>query len=956
VATNKNNSAAQHAPGTDNFWNNLPSSFTNEASVEHLLIVPLITALGYERADYATKVPVVFQRGQVGRPNEADYVVFGCPVHDNDNSLFVVEAKHPGRPIGNAKSQGESYAFALRTPVLITTNGISFEIWQLQPTQQSQCVFCEPVADLAKHRGTIESILSKPALIQYCKSILAKPIQEFQSDYSPYFYAELARIQKWADAITRTLRPYGDHGAAGLPSTDNKLLQIPGAIILASSGMGKTTLAFSFLRLGIEALIKGNSQQIPFFINLLDIEATGESLIDYACSRMAAHCPGVTPAVFQDICRNAGLLLICDTFDRLSVASRAKIVAELEAISRDHPKSTLIVLSRPSAIPALQLASYELLPLSNDEIRLFGDAFIKATRGNTNVYRPTMSALIRELAKYPLILELLWKSWNKNGRFPTDLKEIFEFWIESLFPENMAPTRKLRLIDTLTAISQSLSEGRRSLRDICDDLSAAGYSTADVDELHALDAIDAKQSLVQIRHEAMADYLRAKAISQFTGTNLSDTIDRISLSADSFFPALLISVLPDRLPQQQLWNRIARLDPRTYINALRYAPDLSDDLLNLDDNAFQIAVLEDLQKGVELPLAGLFPALMPHIERQFVGVDNERISVEGTATRSAELHWRFLPRSNANGQLVTVKFPDINTSTTIVHFSGMAEYRVDQGRLHGAALLYEALARSILNNELVGGPIFTEERVIARLRLVASKGVDVNLTSNLDIIEAAIAPYSDRAVTWGSSVHAPYFEIQSLLKDIRTLRDHGLSRLSCWWAIPALSARNNIATPIEIQNYLQAMYARATAAYKEVAEASFGRVLKFMAFYPSLPVKWKIGIYRPNRDLYDVAIEESFIPVANESQAGVDAAIASDSSDFRQRMAETKAALICLKRYGPNTSIWMGQSIFPMSHGREPNGVLSGCTAALRMTRSLLLRDLDALFTDLPSKPSQPRI
>lgn len=121
------------------FWDHVPSTadMRGEANLERLLILPLLSALGYDANDIDSKYPVEFQKGLLGRKPEADIVCFWGPLHNRDTSLVVVEAKKTGKALPDAKKQGESYAANLRAPLLLLTNGEVLEIWQLQTTQES---------------------------------------------------------------------------------------------------------------------------------------------------------------------------------------------------------------------------------------------------------------------------------------------------------------------------------------------------------------------------------------------------------------------------------------------------------------------------------------------------------------------------------------------------------------------------------------------------------------------------------------------------------------------------------------------------------------------------------------------------------------------------------------------------------------------------------------------------
>jgi type I site-specific restriction endonuclease len=128
------------------FWSDIAGvDLRGEGNVELRLVIPLLHALGYEDEDIDSKYPVVFQEGRLGRKPEADFVCFHGPLHNRDTSLLVVETKRQGEELPDGKAQGESYAANLRAPLLLLTNGEALEIWQLQKTQDSECVLAIPV-------------------------------------------------------------------------------------------------------------------------------------------------------------------------------------------------------------------------------------------------------------------------------------------------------------------------------------------------------------------------------------------------------------------------------------------------------------------------------------------------------------------------------------------------------------------------------------------------------------------------------------------------------------------------------------------------------------------------------------------------------------------------------------------------------------------------------------------
>jgi hypothetical protein len=216
----------------NNFWNSSPpSTFANEAEVEHQLVLPLLYALGYETADIVPKYPVEFREGRRGRKPEADFVCFNGTPHDRNSSLLVVETKAPNESLTGGKVQGESYAANLRAPVLVMTNGQRFEAWQLQPTRDSERVVDLAVADLIANQGKLERLLSKKALVSLCDLLSVKTFVKFVAQHKEYVSAEAARISKDKNCINRTLRYRAAEKYQTLLPSDQLINACPGGAI-----------------------------------------------------------------------------------------------------------------------------------------------------------------------------------------------------------------------------------------------------------------------------------------------------------------------------------------------------------------------------------------------------------------------------------------------------------------------------------------------------------------------------------------------------------------------------------------------------------------------------------------------------------------------------------------------------------------------------------------------------
>lgn len=147
------------------------TTFTNEADVERRLVEPLLLAFGYEDNDIRPKHAVIFQEGRSGRPHEADFAIFAGPEASKNASLLIIEVKRPGETLDDGKEQGESYAANLHAPFLIVTNGLDLELWQLQPSCESERVYSSSVKCLASrfdelHRLIAKDILDRSAAVE----------------------------------------------------------------------------------------------------------------------------------------------------------------------------------------------------------------------------------------------------------------------------------------------------------------------------------------------------------------------------------------------------------------------------------------------------------------------------------------------------------------------------------------------------------------------------------------------------------------------------------------------------------------------------------------------------------------------------------------------------------------------------------------------------------------------
>ena len=536
------------------FWSSIQAQiFENEAAVETRLVLPLLYALGYDESEIVPKAPIVFQQGKKGRKHEADFIVYHGVTHNAETSLIVVEVKSPDEGLAGAKQQAESYAFSTRAPLLLLTDGVELEIWQLQAAMASECVLKAQVSSLVGSRGEIESLIGKEGALTYCRSLHHKSIVETSGDYSAYEIAELKRTASWANSVLRTLL----HATQAPPYRSDQLLEeMPrGAIVLAPSGYGKTTLSYAIHR---QALLKGQHDdhaRLSFHLGLSDL-ADGEHVLGFIKDRLTAHCPAVTEAALKTVLRDQGAILICDRFELLSQRARVATERYLRNLTRDFPRVQIFVFSRGTSPPELPLDVLTLELLDEDQqlniVNLLapGQAYLLRA----------MPTLLRQLCKVPLLLTYTVQYWLLNARFPTRIDRVFQSWLENLLvyrPGNEVEAINCEL--ALSTLAVATAENNISKAEAVSLLLDAGQAPSIFDDLVRFGAVWVDGDIIQLQHEALADYLRAKSLAAGAEDAVRERIATVPLAEDSWFPIILLALLRSAELRKTLWERLAPL-------------------------------------------------------------------------------------------------------------------------------------------------------------------------------------------------------------------------------------------------------------------------------------------------------------------------------------------------------------------------------------------------------------
>ena len=933
------------------FWNSpLPSGFLNEADVEQRLILPLLYALAYEPADVVPKFPVVFREGRRGRKPEADFVCFKDKPHDQNNSLLVIEAKAPNEALGDGKLQGESYAANLRSPVLLMTNGSAFEVWQLQATKESEKVVDLAVADIMSNRGPLEAVLSKNALVALCERLSVKPFPKEARKHQAYLAAEVARYAQEGAAISRTLRRKHDGGQHSTLSSEQLMSAHPkGVVILAPSGYGKSTLAHQLLRQACEESLSREQTLLPFLIPLPALERGNGSLLTFMQQRLVAHSPGVTSDTLRDNLHDFGGVVVCDSFDRIPAASRMEVQSELSNLIRDFPLVQVFVLTGGAYTPEVALSVFELAPLSAEELRDL-EVLVLNNKKQVAFVSSTMPQTLRNICENVLVARLVLEYWKEHGRLPLELGVLFRAWLNrTLQGGELSKGNSVWLESALTFLAAATVEAPIRATEAASLLKAQQLDPTLIDELLACDALRANGIMLEVQHEALADYLRVMQMVSLPQSELTEKLITVTLSKDSLFPTLLISQLGSREVQANVWRRMSETELDIYLDALRYRFDLSEELQQLDQDALSRNYLEDFLDGIEIPVDAFCPQMRKPVLRYLAQEEDAKLALTGIVHGPPINEVAYGFRGDRDGNRIIVSRPEREPgvhSTEWFHL-GRSGYRLDSGRLLGTARLRDTLLKVIGNQELEGGKAWISERLIGRIwHVQRAYTLEVHEADSLEAIEQKLNAFAGKWVPYGEQSRES-FSVDAMLQDLRVLRQAGMQRLDLWWRdngwIPEATAQ----TEETLKKVLDEYFRRRQIVLKEVIERSFPRLAPHMRTYTSLPERWDVTLTSHFRAFPGLQMHARWLPTVSWNDAGADVRIA-DSSPAWRNDDDLRESLQRLGRPADRYTIeWNGP--LPSFEGYWWDGRFPSTTALVREVCSLIQKELEYLFSALPS-------
>ncbi len=825
------------------FWDSLSTlRFSNEAEVETRLVLPLLNALGHQNSDIQPKPPVEIRLGskkRKGRTPEADFVVYAGKPHDRNTAAIVVEAKRPGIPLEDALEQAESYAQHLRVPLIMVTNGLAMQIWQLQPTLENDLVFHSDVCDLASRRSDLEGIVGVEAVRTICAHLAHKRVAMITDDFSAFEEREFDRLSALGPWMQRTL-----HDAqADQPVSSQSLVEgyKKGAIVLGPSGYGKSMLAASLCVQAIELRRRGTRQHLVLEVFIPDVAVDDTGIEKFLHERISRQVPQMTELVLRDRIRRDGITVVADGFERLEPRLREKLISSLRSFCRDYPRAQVFVMSRA--------IGRELMTLGLPTLRLnaYNEGDLERLMKVRNVSKPSllgrvpaMSAHVEGLCKEPLIADLVVSYIKEHNRYPTHVRPLYEDWVSRLLVD-FGEIEKLRYRASLTALANATRVAPLTFEEAATVVSGDGNATITLERLTDANAISITESRIELTHEALADYLRALAFIHEAGSDIKSRVEELDLEETSQFPRLLLAAAETLEQSQTIWDAIARANLQTAIDCLHLTPGTGvagQISRGLKSEAYEF--LEVALNALDTVVEAHLKPMTTSIRSALIGTDVDEMGIIGDLSQDHAFYaFRALkpgmPRIEVKSKAEAHRKFGINLKAFGLGY--------DAGRIIGIRAVGSALSHAIKARNIRGGIVWVEELVMSRINhLEREYKITMPDGYELKAIRKALRGFEDHAVFPNSDRRGQSFMMRDLVADVDFLLDSGVRNLQPWWCDPRRLDLEQPSDQRKLAKSLQALYSRRQVAYAEVVKNSVPALAPLLENFRELPVRRNIEV------------------------------------------------------------------------------------------------------------------
>ncbi len=260
------------------------------------------------------------------------------------------------------------------------------------------------------------------------------------------FYTDLKLLphlshQQWLDVDDlQTSWENGDLPAEDDPFSLQEILEDHHKLVLLGKpGCGKTTLLKHLTLQCYDSQIQ--AEVIPLYIPLREIERYQKDLDDWSLEAylqqlLAIADPELTSPV--PLLTAGRLWLLLDSLDEISRKYNEDFLQKIQKFSQDFPQVSIIITSRIAAqnyffsgFTYLEIANFSQAQIETYIRRWFSQANTKAEELITNLNQPDNRDIL-ELAKTPLLLELICCAFQERAKLPSKRTKLYREGIRVL--------------------------------------------------------------------------------------------------------------------------------------------------------------------------------------------------------------------------------------------------------------------------------------------------------------------------------------------------------------------------------------------------------------------------------------------------------------------------------------------------------------------------------------------
>jgi hypothetical protein len=637
-------------------------------------------------------------------------------------------------------------------------------------------------------------------------------------------------------------------------------------------------------------------------------------------------------ATFRDQITVTGLVLICDSFDRVALAARPTLLAECRALLHDYPKVQLIVLGRSGEGPAIEpIERAALLALQPEEQHQL------AQKAGASFALRNLGAPLNSLCENPYFLQLVLADAQATQATPGEIVPLFRRWLARIVAsDDVNMEARLARMNAMTALATATLSSPITLAQAARVLASREVPVSALDDLIRLGAVEMGLEVLELPHEVLADFLRAEVlVAETPRQELPSVISELTFTADSAFPILLAALLPSREAQNSLWRRLIQLGPPVYLTALRYRADVSS--ISLASPEAQCALLEDIIESIDEFLDGYFLQLGPAVRGMLLQTwdEIERISIRGRCSGDRTLTYTYAPARHDSPRVTL-------TDPVLEHWSGsnlgfrghdlvLSNTRRDGGRKIGTLDVRSVVLKLVKHFQLPGDAVWSREYLWSVLPTVRGSG-------DVDLLTVPVRELRSLLLASGEATVPTlnYEDIASapILKALDTIIAAGDQTVA--HRRPELDTR----TRDGMIEFTRQKYDRAITAYRDLVGRHFSAVAPHLRHWPQMPIRFDIAI-GPGGRFHEFIEYPRWTPVARWEDA---ATVVGWTDEPAQGLGD-EATWLALRR----TLEALGRPAGTISFGGWDGRIRDeyGSTAVARQVTEWLTEDVRHLFRAL---------